>query len=159
MAARRHTHTGCGVPVEDQWKTCRRSQKKLGVVFIWSRRAEERGACWLVDTALSFKSFITVLGRALFKFRLQSLAARVSSDSPRLKAFAVLPPRFSSTLVRCLPLASFWLQASSIRTFFAVQVRLRLFMLWSPRSSKTLYLLLLEKIDLDQITLFDPHSR
>ena len=61
-----HTHTGCGEPVEKQWETCRRSQKKYGVVFIWSRRAEERGACWLVDTALSFKSFRTVLGRAFF---------------------------------------------------------------------------------------------
>src|SRR6516164_7822077 len=70
MAARRHTHTGCEEPVEEQWKTCRRSQKKRGVVFIWWRRAEEGGTCWLVVTARSFKSFRTVLDGAPFLFRL-----------------------------------------------------------------------------------------
>ena len=66
MAARRHTHTGL-------WRTGGRAvenmsekPKKHGVVFIWSRRAEERGVCRLVDTALSLKSFRTVLGRAPF---------------------------------------------------------------------------------------------
>src|SRR5262249_59606279 len=57
-----HTQAGCGEPVEEQWETCRGSQKKHGVIFIWSHRAEERGVCRLVDTALSFKSFRTVLG-------------------------------------------------------------------------------------------------
>jgi hypothetical protein len=56
---------------------------------------------------------------------------------------------------RVLLFASFF----KVRTSFAVQVRLRLFMLWSPRPPKTLYLLLLKKIDLDQIAFFDPHSR
>ena len=56
--------------VENQWKSSGKhvgeAKNKHGVVFIWSRRAEERGVCRLVDTALSFKSFRTVLGRALF---------------------------------------------------------------------------------------------
>ena len=34
-------------------------------------------------------------------------------------------------------------------------VRLRLFILWSPRSPKTLYLLPLKKLDLDQNAFFD----
>src|SRR5262249_39535971 len=68
-----HTHTGCGEPVEEQWETCRGSQKKHGVIFIWSHRAEERGVCRLVDTALSFKSFRTVLGRAPFLVQIRAL--------------------------------------------------------------------------------------
>ena len=56
--------------VENRWKSSGKhvggTKNKHGVVFIWSRRAEERGACWFVDTALSFKSFRTVLGRAPF---------------------------------------------------------------------------------------------
>ena len=56
--------------VENRWKSSGKhvggTKNKHGVVFIWSRRAEERGVCRLVDTALSFKSFRTVLGRAQF---------------------------------------------------------------------------------------------
>src|SRR6516164_1140100 len=80
-------------------------------------------------------------------FFCQSLAARVSSDSPRLKAFCRVAP---SVLLnaRAMFAARVFLAASffKLRTSFAVQVRLRLFMLWSPRSSKTLYLLLLKKM-------------
>ena len=64
-------HAGTHIQaVENQWKSSGKhvgeAKNKHGVVFIWSRRAEERGVCRLVDTALSFKSFRTVLGRALF---------------------------------------------------------------------------------------------
>jgi len=34
--------------------------------YLFGRRAEERGACRLVDTALSFRSFRTILSRAVF---------------------------------------------------------------------------------------------
>src|SRR6516165_9649417 len=41
--------------VENRWKSSGKhvggTKNKHGVVFIWSRRAEERGACWFVDTA------------------------------------------------------------------------------------------------------------
>jgi|SRR5215467_12175516 len=56
--------------VENRWKSSGKhvggAKNKHGVIFIWSHRAEERGVCRLVDTALSFKSFRTVLGRAPF---------------------------------------------------------------------------------------------
>jgi hypothetical protein len=86
----------------------------------------------------------------------QSIAARVSSDNPRLKAFCRVAPSVlfkvrAIVAARVLLFASFF----NVRTSFAVQVRLRLFMLWSPRSPKTLYLLLLKKLDLDQIAFFD----
>ena len=54
-----------GKPVEQQWKTCCSRQNCRDVLFIWSR-AEERGVCRPVDTALSFKSFRAILGRAFF---------------------------------------------------------------------------------------------
>jgi hypothetical protein len=34
--------------------------------YLFGRRAEERGACRLVDTALSFKSFRAILGGVFF---------------------------------------------------------------------------------------------
>jgi hypothetical protein len=125
-----------GKPVEQQWKTCCSRQNSRDVLFIWSR-AEERGACRPVDTALSFKSFRAILGRAFFYFRpffCQSIAARVSSDNPRLKAFCRVAPSVlfkvrAIVAARVLLFASFF----NVRTSFAVQVRLRLFMLWFPR--------------------------
>jgi hypothetical protein len=84
-----------------------------------------------VDTALSFKSFRAILGRAFFYFRpffCQSIAARVSSDNPRLKAFCRVAPSVlfkvrAIVAARVLLFASFF----NVRTSFAVQVRLRLF--------------------------------
>jgi len=120
-----------GKPVEQQWKTCCSRQNCRDVLFIWSR-AEERGACRPVDTALSFKSFRAILGGAFFYFRpffCQSIAARVSSDNPRLKAFCRVAPSVlfkvrAIVAARVLLFASFF----NVRTSFAVQVRLRLFM-------------------------------
>ena len=82
----------------------------------------------------------------------QNITARVSSDNPRLKAFCRVAPSVlfkvrAIVAARVLLFASFF----NVRTSFAVQVRLRLFMLWPPRFSQTLYLLLLKKLDLDQI--------
>ena len=119
-----------GKPVEQQWKTCCSRQNCRDVLFVWSR-AEERGACRPVDTALSFKSFRAILGRAFFYFRpffCQSIAARVSSDNPRLKAFCRVAPSVlfkvrAIVAARVLLFASFF----NVRTSFAVQVRLRLF--------------------------------
>src|SRR5262249_39535973 len=67
----------------------------------------------------------------------QSFAARFSSDSPRLKAFCRVAPsvllNVRAMFAACvLLLASFF----KLRTSFTVQVRLRLFILWSPRSSQ-----------------------
>src|SRR5215470_10082750 len=46
--------------VENRWKSSGKhvggTKNKHGVVFIWSRRAEERGVCRLVDTALSLQN-------------------------------------------------------------------------------------------------------
>ena len=117
--------------MEQQWKTCCSRQNCRDVLFIWSR-AEERGACRAVDTALSFKSFRAILGGAFFYFRpffCQSIAARVSSDNPRLKAFCRVAPSVlfkvrAIVAARVLLFASFF----NVRTSFAVQVRLRLFM-------------------------------
>src|SRR5215831_4206133 len=119
--------------VENRWKSSGKhvggTKNKHGVVFIWSRRAEERGVCRLVDTALSFKSFRTVLGRAPFLVSdcsfCQSFAARVSSDSPRLKAFCRVAPSVLLNVramfaARVLFAASFF----KLRTSFAVHDRL-----------------------------------
>jgi hypothetical protein len=152
-----------GKPVEQQWKTRCSSQNCRDVLFIWSR-AEERGACRLVDTALSFRSLQNGFEQGRFLSGsgpsfCQSFAARVSSDKPRLKAFCRVAPSVlfkvrAIVAARALLFASF----CNVRTSFAVQVRLRLFMLWSPRiDTKTLYLLLLKKLDLDQIAFFDAH--
>ena len=59
----------------------------------------------------------------------QSIAARVSSDNPRLKAFCRVAPSVllkvrAIVAARVLLFASFF----NVRTSFAVQVRLRLFM-------------------------------
>jgi hypothetical protein len=145
--------------VEQQWKTCCSRQNCRDVLFVWSR-AEERGACRPVDTALSFKSserFWAGLFSSSDRSFCQSIAARVSSDNPRLKAFCRVAPSVlfkvrAIVAARVLLFASFF----NARTSFAVQVRLRLFMFWSPRSSpKTLYLLLLKRLDLDQNALLD----
>jgi hypothetical protein len=57
------------VSVENRWNSSGKlvvpRQNCRDVLFIWSR-AEERGACRPVDTALSFKSFRAILGRAFF---------------------------------------------------------------------------------------------
>ena len=104
--------------------------------------------------------FQSDFGQGLFlsqTFFCQSIAARVSSDNPRLKAFCRVAPSVlfkvrAIVAARVLLFASFF----NVRTSFAVQVRLRLFMLWSPRYlPKTLYLLLLKRLDLDQIAFFD----
>src|SRR5262245_38155926 len=88
----------------------------------------------LVNTALSFKSFRAILGRAIFLVHtgLNSLifAARVSSDNPRLKAFCRVAPSVlfkvrAIVTARVLLFASFF----RVRTSFAVQFRRRLFML------------------------------
>ena len=99
-----------------------------------------------MDTALSFKSFRAILGGAFFYFSpffCQSIAARVSSDNPRLKAFCRVAPSVlfkvrAIVAARVLLFASFF----NVRTSFSVQVRLRLFMLGLLEFSQTLYLLL-----------------
>ena len=98
------------------------------MVFTWSHRAQERGVCRLVDTALSFKSFRTVLGRAPLLVQtvlLLELAARVSSDSPILKAFCRVAPSVLLN-VRAMFAARVLLAASffKLRTSFVVHVRL-----------------------------------
>ena len=104
--------------------------------------------------------FQSDFGQGLFllcPFFCQSIAARVSSDNPRLRAFCRVAPSVlfkvrAIVAARVLLFASFF----NVRTSFAVQARLRLFMLWSPGYlPKTLYLLLLKKLDLDQNALFD----
>ena len=104
-----------GKPVEQQWKTCCSRQNCRDVSFIWSR-AEERGACRPVDTALSFKSFRAILGRAFFYLRpffCQSIAARVSSDN---QAFCRVAPSVlfkvrAIVAARVLLFASFFIAA------------------------------------------------
>src|SRR5262249_42796535 len=130
VAAGWHTHYRL---VENRWKSSGKhvggAKNKHGVVLIWWRRAEERGVCRLVDTALSFKSFRTVLGRAPFLVSdcsfCQSFAARVSSDSPRLKAFCRVAPSVLLN-VRAMFAARVFFAASffKLRTSFAVHDRL-----------------------------------
>ena len=54
-------------PVEEQWETIS-EEPKIGMAwYLFGRAAPKNAECaGLVDTALSFKSFRTVLGRALF---------------------------------------------------------------------------------------------
>jgi hypothetical protein len=76
--------------------------------------------------------FQSDFGQGLFlsqTFFCQSIAARVSSDNPRLKAFCRVAPSVlfkvrAIAAARVLLFASFF----NVRTSFAVQVRLRLFM-------------------------------
>ena len=103
--------------------------------------------------------FQSDFGQGLFlsqTFFCQSIAARVSSDNPRLKAFCRVAPSVlfkvrAIVAARALLFASFF----NVRTSFAVQVRLRLFMLWSLRILPNAVSDAVKKFDLDQIAFSD----
>jgi hypothetical protein len=131
--------------VENLWV-----EAEFGVMwYLFGRRAEERGACRLVDKALSFRSFRADFEQGLFLVQTglwsPSFAARVSSDNPRLKAFCRVAPSVllkvrAMFAARVLLFASFF----KVRTSFAVQVRLRLFILrLLDEKNEGLYFLLL----------------
>src|SRR5262249_26801178 len=142
--------------VDNRWKSSGKHfggvKKKHGVVFIWSprRRTRSVSACRYGPVLQILQNGLGQGHFSLVHTGLNSLifAARVSSDSPRLKAFCRVAPsvlfKVRAIVPACVLLfASFF----KVRTSFAVQVRLRLFILWSPRyPRKTLYLLLLKKL-------------
>jgi len=154
--------------VENRWKSSGKdvgeAKNKHGVVFIWSPRRRTRGVsacrCGPVLQILQngfgqghFSSVHTGLNSLIF-------AARVSSDNPRLKAFWRVAPSVLFK-VRAIVPACVLLSASFFKvwTSFAVQVRLRLFMLWSPRSSQNAVSAAVKKNWSRSNCLFDPHSR
>ena len=102
-------------------------EAKIAVTwYLFGRRAEERGVCQPVDSALLFRSFRTILSRAFFLVRTVLLSELcVSSDKPRLKAFCRVAPSVLLN-VRAIFVARVLLPASffKVRTSLVVHARL-----------------------------------